>query len=420
MIPTRLVINSESTGKFVEREINGRPHIVTTMVSIEGDTVMNQIFYPASEVANSHQQFNNLLAPADHPMLNGKLVSANEPFAVNQNNIGAIVLNPRLDGNQVINDLAVDVEVANRDKRGVEVIKRIKNGEKLGVSSGGTGELVAEEGKHFGAPFKFKVANLKWDHVALLLADAPAGENTFVLNSDQTVICNFKGSVNTVREKLHILVQERFGSDDRFVHIEEMTSNPDRVIVGFDDRLVLVPFMQGTAGLELTGTGIDVKRVFQPVENEASEMDKFDKEKLALSMIGNSHSALTVNDLPALLLLDELQLVNKLADSFSYPITDKMAKDHLKDSGVVDVDEFLANKAEFTEFLANKVSERQATIDKIVKGSKMAAADLEGLPDDSLDRLVNSLVTKPQSYLGNGAESGGNDSGAPRKTDYTN
>lgn len=415
---TKLVINSESTGKFEERQINGRAHIVTTMVSIEGDTVMNNIFYSASEVANSHKQFDNLLAPAEHPMLNGQLASASEPLAINQNNIGAIVLNPRLEGNRVINDLAIDVEVAGRDDRGIEVIKRIKNGEKIGVSSGGTGELTAENGTHFGNAFKFKVRKLEWDHVAILLGNDPAGENTFVLNSDQTVICNFRGSVDDLRSKLHKLVNERFGSDDRFVHIEEMTSNPDRVIVAFDDRLVLVPFMQGTAGLELTGTGIDVKRVFQPVENEDSEMDKFDKEKLVLSMIGNSHSALTAADRDGLMLLDEHQLINKLTDSFSYPITDDMAKKQLKDSGVIDVEAFLANKDEFAEFLVNKDKTRKELIEKIIKGSKMSAADLEELPDDALDRFANSLVTKTQRYVGNGAQSSKGGEGAARETSY--
>jgi hypothetical protein len=159
----KIVINSNSSGKFSERMINGRPHLITSMVSIEGDTVMNRLFYPNAEVAAAYQQLAGLPAPASHPTVDGMNVTASHPLAVNAHNIGAFVVDGRLDGKRVVNELALDLEVARRDPRGVETERRIRNAERIPVSTGLNAMRVDMVGEHNGDAYDGTLSGLEFD-----------------------------------------------------------------------------------------------------------------------------------------------------------------------------------------------------------------------------------------------------------------
>ena len=120
-------LNSTSSGKWEERSVNGRPHIVTKMVSIELDSVMNGLLYPRAAIEKSYSDLDGLMAPMSHPKVDGQYVNMrSSPEAVNMFNIGAYVKNPTIEGEFVHNDLYIDVELAERDDRGVELINRVK------------------------------------------------------------------------------------------------------------------------------------------------------------------------------------------------------------------------------------------------------------------------------------------------------
>lgn len=172
------IFNSSTSGNIHTEVIAGREHLVTKMVSLVGDTVMNNILYPNDEVIKALPQLDMLPAPAGHPVVNGHHVSAAHPVAINAHNFGGFIRNPRMEGKTVVNDLCIDIEVANRDDKGREVVRRINAKEKIGVSTGlglqiensaGTGD----DGKTYdriGRCFNY-------DHVAILLNETPAGDH---------------------------------------------------------------------------------------------------------------------------------------------------------------------------------------------------------------------------------------------------
>jgi hypothetical protein len=211
-----VIVNSRTSGKFRNERINGRPHIVTDMVSIVGDTVMNQILYPLDEVEKSHLQLSDLPAPAGHPVVNGKDTSAMHPLAINAQNIGGMIRKPRMAGKRVINELALDLEVAEKDERGLELIKRIKNAEKVGVSTGGLAKFENATGTAPGDGRRFQniARDIKWDHVAILLDNNAAGDHVgtqLLLNARSTgnepiYVCNI--DANQLEDNPEMTIEE--------------------------------------------------------------------------------------------------------------------------------------------------------------------------------------------------------------------
>ena len=182
MSKLRISVINKSSGKFRIEEINGRQHIVTQMMPIEGDSVMNRLFYPNSVVTASYEQLNMLPAPDRHPEVNGEPVSAFNPLAINAFNFGGFTRSPVQTGKRVVTDLVIDLEVANKTKRGKKIIERIRQGKKIGVSTGLLAEVNNAAGKVGKQEYDGTVTNISFDHVAVLLDQAPAGENTFTIN----------------------------------------------------------------------------------------------------------------------------------------------------------------------------------------------------------------------------------------------
>lgn len=181
----RISIINKSTGKFTIETINNREHLVTTMMVIEGDSVMNELFYPNSVVNAAAGQLEMLPAPDRHPNVNGQPVSAFNPLAINAQNFGGFTRSPRTEGKKTFTDLVIDLEVANKLDRGRKIIKKIKNGERIGVSTGLIADISNASGKVGKQKFNGTVEMIQFDHVAVLLDEAPAGDNTFTINHDR-------------------------------------------------------------------------------------------------------------------------------------------------------------------------------------------------------------------------------------------
>lgn len=193
----QIQINSHSDGNYRIEQLNGRDHLITSMISIELDSVMNGLFYPREAIEDSYHQLDNLPAPMGHPVVNGENVSANHPLAVNSFNVGAFVMNPRIEGNFVHNDLAIDIMTAEKDDRGIELMRRIKNRERVGSSTGLNAGIINGSGEKNGRKFNGTVSNIEFDHVANLLHEPPAGEHTYTVNSESEntiIICNVEQS----------------------------------------------------------------------------------------------------------------------------------------------------------------------------------------------------------------------------------
>lgn len=187
----KIAINTKTTGKFELKTLNNREHIVTDMIPIVGNSIMNNGFYPLTEVQNSFQQLHFLPAPNGHPTVENQLVSAFHPLAVNAFNIGGMVRNPKMDGDKVINEFWLDVDVANRSDDGKELIRRIQNNEKVGVSTGLSVTQEVTNGSHDGAEYGWIARNMQFDHVAILLNEKAAGDHVgTALKTNSVMVCN--------------------------------------------------------------------------------------------------------------------------------------------------------------------------------------------------------------------------------------
>lgn len=171
----KIAINSKTNGKFEKRFLNNREHIVTSMVPIVGNSVMNGGLYPLAEVQNSFDQLHNLPAPNGHPKVGNQLMSAFHPLAMNAFNIGGMVRNPKMDGDKVVNEFWLDTEIANQTPDGQELIRRIENNEEVGVSTGLNVKQEICNGEQDGIDYSWIANDLNFDHVAILLNEEAAG-----------------------------------------------------------------------------------------------------------------------------------------------------------------------------------------------------------------------------------------------------
>ena len=321
----KIAINSRSNGKFREEVLNNRPHIVTEMMSIEGDSTMNGLFYPDDQVTNSFKQLDMKPAPAGHPTANGENISAFHPLATNAFNVGGFVRNSRKEGKRVYNELVFDLEVANKDERGKEIVSRIKNGQKIGVSTGLNASVINNGDKR-------EVRDIEFDHVAVLLNETPAGENTFTVN-EELIICNM--------------------GDEPEIKPTEEVNDMDK------EKLVLAAIGNG-AKLK----GEDKERLMSMSESE-----------LAVAI---ANSALDVEKATELLESKGLT-VNSQQDKEGY------------DNFLVNKADFDAYMAEKKSKIAEKVS----TIVNH-EGSDFTEADLSGKDEAFLDKMIGTLKPTPR------------------------
>ena len=340
-------VNSSSSGNFREEVINGRDHLVTEMISIEMSSVMNGLFYSKEAVEASYMQLDNLPAPMGHPVVNGENVSANHPLAVNAFNIGAFIMSPRIDGEFIKNDLAIDIAHAKNDSRGIELIKRIKNKDKIGVSTGLNAQIINMSGEAKGRKYNAAVSDIEMDHLAILLNETPAGESTYTVNSDQSAvfICNMD---NTIEQK-------------------------------------------PTAAT--------------PQTNHKGE--SMDQDKVVLSIIANAGNTLTESSHASLMGMSEMGLVaaihNNAAQAEVEPVTVEAAVLVVESGGMFAIN--AADNALLEGLRAAETEKRDKVINSIVEKSEMTIEQLNGMNMDMgvLESLAKSVNAPAADYSMQGA-----------------
>ena len=453
-MPTNLLINSKTSGKFKRETIDGRSHIVTTMMPIRGDITMNKIYYPDKEVTASYQQLNMLPAPNGHPSVNGVAVPAFHPVANNKHNIGAFLRNPRKKGKRVFADLMIDEQVANQSDEGKELIRRIENKERVGVSTGlGIAQVQNKQGKDdFGKAYNRIGSGYQFDHVAVLLNEEAAGSHAgteLVLNEEggEVLVYNAEWAANElsfsqIREALHELIRpqakDTYGwvvaaypdsktfiyeieskgarnfykqtyavdQNDNVALIDdktEMVENPVRFIPkGADNKQVVSALNEQIANLPnslgensqfvLNGDKLSIVDNAQQSENQTEET-QMDKNKLVLAIIGNKANVYTVADNDKLMAMSDDDLLGIVGNS---EMTIDQAKEMVTNSGV-DLEgygAFAENKEEFAAWQKEKSDAREAKIDNIVANSEYTEEMLQGKADAELDLITNMLNPK--------------------------
>lgn len=204
----KVAIATNTSGTVRHEMLNGRTHLVTNMRPIVGDIVMNGGLYPDAEVTKSFNQLDQLPAPCGHPKVAGQNISAFHPLAVNSHNIGAFIRNPVKQEKEVYTELWIDETIANQSDDGQEVIKRLNAGTPIGVSTGL--QLERQTVNEEGLDYSWIGSNYKFDHVAILLNELPAGgDQTVTINEDEELevhvleanefsISNLKDSISSM------------------------------------------------------------------------------------------------------------------------------------------------------------------------------------------------------------------------------
>lgn len=424
-MPNKVLINSRTSGKFKRELIDGRSHLVTIMMPIRGDITMNSKFYPDDQVANSFEQLNMLPAPNGHPMVNGISVPAFHPVANNKQNIGGFLRSPRKKGKRVFVDFMLDETIANNTEAGKETIRRIEAGEKIGVSTGLTiSQVTNKQGEDdFGKPFNMEVGGFNFDHVAILLNEAAAGEHAgteLILNENDEEIevakLVTKMTINEMSfDEIHQAIADQLKpsfSEEAWVHIRDIMPESKTFVFSVNEpRAPRKTFKQSFAfdlhgEVEILGDRIagSVSEVFEPEQNlnnhQKEGVDDMDKGKLVLAIIGNSANAYTVADNSRLMAMsdDEINaIVSTGTDAAG-------AKVILTNAGhdFAGYDNFIANKAQFEAFQTSETARLKVLSDNIVANSTYTAemvvnkSEAELIAISALIKPVKNATRAPQ------------------------
>lgn len=231
----RISINSITANAVREEVYNGRNFVILNAMLIRADSSMNGIFYPFDEVKESFNQLEDLPAPLGHPKIEGEHVSASNNFARGKFDIGAFVRNVSMRGKEVHGEIFIDKEVAERTEQGRNLLQKIANKAKIGVSTGLTiaRTLIKEGVDELGKAFNRIGEGFQFDHLALLDGEAAAGEHAgteIIFNGEQSLfVINHEegGQPNSNHEddsmKIELDVSDLAKADR--VKLESMTAN---------------------------------------------------------------------------------------------------------------------------------------------------------------------------------------------------
>lgn len=435
----KILINSRTSGKYTTENIAGREHIVVPMMPIRGDITMNDIFYPNAEVGKSFTQLDELPAPLGHPVINNVHVSAAHPVANNVFNVGGYLKNPRKKGKLVFTNLMLDTVVANQTEDGKNLIKRIKAGEKIGVSTGlNIANVETRNGKDdFGKEYSKIGYGFSFDHVAILMNEAAAGEHAgteLILNEGtdkEITVCELQRnelSTSDLHEMLRDLV--KVDGCDSYAWVMDLYPESKTFVFTVEQKGVdRKTFKQSyaidtTDEVSLLDDRIEVEKKIEYIpsvnQTKTNEVIKMDKDKLILAIIGNSANKFTASDsdMDKLNAMSEIDLVNAL----SAPVTKEQAIEILTNDGhdFEGYASFVANKDEFTTFLEAQNKARTEKVTNIVANSDYTDDMLKDKTMSELDVITN-MMTKPNKRIGEGVSNVNNNNGGgeERATSYS-
>lgn len=198
-LQVNILYTINSASNISEKIIDGDPHyVIKNVVPVVDDIVMNGGLYPGDEIRKSFHGLDGKPAPYNHPMVDGKYVSASMTRAANQFSVGAWIENSSHDGNKALVDLYINKVVAERSDNGVELLSRIdklKNNsddaEPVQVSTGLLLNRETAEGQSKGKKYTWIARNMEWDHLAILPPGVPGagtpddGVGIFATNGEE-------------------------------------------------------------------------------------------------------------------------------------------------------------------------------------------------------------------------------------------
>ena len=181
--------------------LDGAEHLVVPAVAIK-EGVLNNIFYPASELENFVQAWNGVPVPVNHPEVDGSFVTANSVEIENTANIGRFYnvfydeVNKSVKGEIWIHiDKATRLGFAN-------LIERLEAGDIMEVSTGLFGNTEPTAGVFNGKPYDSTISTIRPDHLALLPNDVGACSVKDGCGAMRTNCADKKGACTCKKNKM--------------------------------------------------------------------------------------------------------------------------------------------------------------------------------------------------------------------------
>lgn len=161
---------------------DGERYTVKDVVHAIDGIVLNQRLYPGDELQKAANGLEGRPAPAGHPKdSKGRHISAANGEALSAAWVGAWCVNARYEGGRALCDIVINAAQAQALEPGRELLQRLDaaiagtNTEPISVSSGLMLREVAANGESRGKQYRAVATDLQFDHLAILLNEAPAG-----------------------------------------------------------------------------------------------------------------------------------------------------------------------------------------------------------------------------------------------------
>lgn len=273
---------------------NGKDVIIVPSATLPDDVVMNNIKYPADEIAKSFHTLDRTFAPFKHPMVNGQYVSAREPEAVNEFYVGAWNENVRRENGRVWLDKVIDVEVAGRTENGKRLLEAINKGEPIHTSTG----IFLEVDESTEAGYSYIAKNMYMDHDAILLDEEGAATPNqgvgMMVNSNQQItvinsVCDARAFDDLVNDLDGKTYPEKLSIINKILSFFKDKTTGESLKANGSSEVIDMPISEE----EFKALADSVKTLTANAENIASAVEKAVAD--AVAPLAQKVDALTAN-----------------------------------------------------------------------------------------------------------------------------
>ncbi len=316
------------TGITRNETLHGKNYLVAPAIMIvEGvlDGSQGPLLYPAEELSKSVPLWNMKPAVLYHPEKNGTGITACSPEVLNTRGLG-IMMNTRMDGNQLKTEVWLDMEQVEKvDKR---VLEAVENNKVMELSTGLLTDNEMTEGEWNDVHYDAIARNYRPDHLAILpdqkgacsiddgagflrlnkagdtitflLNDATDKQREWIKQNQDSLLHSISSLIRNVlenemsdddrRQLLTSLIRDKFPDEDFGPWIESIFSEEDFLVYEKDGKFYKQEFSETKGVFKLVGIPIAVVKDVNwiPIINEKDKiMAKNTKKKTVDSLIEN-------------------------------------------------------------------------------------------------------------------------------------
>ena len=332
----RIQVNARAkvNNDLIRNEVhNGREHIVIPSFTLPSEIVMNGGLYPRAEIDKSYKQLEDTLAPIGHPTINGVHVSAKRPEAINAHYVGAFNKAVQRSGERIYMEKWVDVEIAKKHEKGLELLEAIERGDPIHTSTGIFMQREMVANAKAGDKHTWIARNMIMDHDAILLGEPGAATPEdgvglmvnsegaeLVVNADVPELVVNGVLVNSYGKRRDIIaaaLRERFAGGDKFAYVEDWDAS--QVVFSSNDGMQVINYVTDGDNVIFEGEPTPVV-----IRSEFYEKDGGKATSLALVKNAVECDPIKIEPtIPELKAMDEAQVKELIANALN-PVQAKL------------------------------------------------------------------------------------------------